>query len=93
MVHASVVAELPGPGELLVRTRDRYGPAAHDLRDLPGNLTDGASRRRDDHGIARLRPPLIEQREISGEPRESKHGERVLYRALRRIDLAQAGTG
>ena len=70
VVDPDVVAvELLQVGDLLRPAGEPDGSAAGDLRELTDDLADGARRARDDDGVARPRPPDVEQPEVGGRAR------------------------
>ena len=62
--------------------------ASGQFGDLADHLAHSASGARDDDRIARLRPPELQQREISRHTRHSENSQRRADRGQRRIDLA-----
>jgi hypothetical protein len=59
-------------------------------RDLAHQRTDGASRRRDEHGLVGLRARDLEEADVGGESRHAPHPQVALRRRPLAVDLLHA---
>src|SRR6185436_5558004 len=85
-----VAVELGQVADLLRRAgKADDGTTARDLRQLSDDLTDGARRSRDDHGVSGLRLADVEEAEVRGEPGRAEDVQRGLRRREARVELAE----
>ncbi len=90
VVDAGVVAVLVREiGEFLRAAGDPHRAAAGDLRELACDLADGAGRAGDHHGVARVRPPHVEEAEVGSQPGCAEHVQPRRRGRDAWVDLAQ----